>query len=101
MKFHHNGRIQVLFDQLKEEFAALESEIAAGPVVPSVDAEQIRAYLASRYDFKRTIAIDEVIADVEGMLRNWQGQVTHPHYLGPLNPSGTLASVLADPFLAI
>jgi len=91
----------VLFDQLKDEFTALESEIAAGPVVPNVTAEQIRAYLASRYDFNRPIAIDEVIADVEGMLRNWQVQVTHPRYLGLFNPSVTLASVLADTLVAM
>ena len=46
----------MLFDQLRDEFATLESEIADGPIVPNVTAEEIRAYLASRYDFKRTIA---------------------------------------------
>jgi glutamate/tyrosine decarboxylase-like PLP-dependent enzyme len=91
----------VLFDQLREEFVALESEIADGPVVPSVTAEQIRAHLASRYDFKRTIAIDEVITDVEEMLRDWQVQVTHPRYFGLFNPSVTLASVVADTLVAM
>ena len=91
----------MLFDQLKDKFAALESEIADGPIVPNVTAEEIRAYLASRYDFKRTIAIDEVIADVEEMLRNWQVQVTHPRYFGLFNPSVTLASVVADTLVAM
>ena len=91
----------MLFDQLRDEFVALESEIAGGPVVPSVTAEQIRAHLASRYDFKRTIAIDEVIADVEEMLRDWQVQVTHPRYFGLFNPSVTLASVVADTLVAM
>ncbi len=93
--------MQVLFDQLRDEFAALESEIADGPIVPSVTVEQIRAHLASRYDFKRTIAIDEVIADVEEMLRDWQVQVTHPRYFGLFNPSVTLASVVADTLVAM
>ena len=91
----------MLFDQLRDEFAALESEIADGPIVPNVTAEEIRAHLASRYDFKRTIAIDEVIADVEEMLRNWQVQVTHPRYFGLFNPSVTLASVVADTLVAM
>ena len=34
----------MLIDQIRDEFAALESAIAAGPVFPSVNAEQIRAY---------------------------------------------------------
>jgi aromatic-L-amino-acid decarboxylase len=91
----------VLFDQLRDEFAALESEIADGPIVPSVTAEHIRAHLASRYDFKRTIAIDEVITDVEEMLQNWQVQVTHPRYFGLFNPSVTLASALAETLVAV
>ena len=86
----------MLFNQLRYEFAALESEIADGPIVPNVTAEQIRSHLVSRYDFKRKIAIDEVTADVEEMLRNWQVQVTHPRYFGLFNPSVTLASVVAD-----
>lgn len=91
----------MLFDQLCDGFASLESEIADGPIVPSVTAEQIRSHLASRYDFTRTIAIDDVIADVEEMLRNWQVQVTHPRYFGLFNPSVTLASVVADSLVAM
>jgi glutamate/tyrosine decarboxylase-like PLP-dependent enzyme len=101
MKFQHDRRMQVLFDQLRDEFAALESEIADGPIVPDVTAEQIRAHLTSRYDFKRATGIDEVIADVEEMLRNWQVQVTHPRYFGLFNPSVTLASVVADTLVAM
>jgi hypothetical protein len=68
---------------------ALESAIADGPVVPSVTAEEIRAHLQSRYDFKQRIALEEVVADVETMLRKWQVQVTHPRYFGLFNPSVT------------
>jgi glutamate/tyrosine decarboxylase-like PLP-dependent enzyme len=91
----------VHFDQLRDEFTALEAAIADGPIVPNVTAEQIRAYLASRYDFKRTIAIDELIADVEKMLQDWQVHVTHPRYFGLSNPSVTLASVVADTLVAM
>jgi glutamate/tyrosine decarboxylase-like PLP-dependent enzyme len=45
--------------------------------------------------------LDEVVADVEQMLRNWQVQVTHPRYFGLYNPSVTLASVVADTLAAM
>src|SRR5438132_606633 len=38
------------FDELRTVVAKLESAIASGPIVPT-DAEEIRSYLASRYDF--------------------------------------------------
>src|ERR1700677_794343 len=86
----------MLIDQIRDEFATLESRIAEGPIVPNVTAEEIRAYLGSRYDFTRAMVLDDVIADVEGMLRKWQVQVTHPRYFGLFNPSVMLASVVAD-----
>lgn len=89
------------FDQIRDEFAKLESEIADGPIVPNVKPEEIRAHLGSRYDFKRTMALDEVIDDVEQMLRKWQVQVTHPRYFGLYNPSVMSASVVADTLVAM
>ena len=91
----------MLIDEFRSDFAKLESEIAMGPIVPSVTPDEIRSYLASRYDFKKTIALEEVIADVEQMLRTWQVQVTHPRYFGLFNPSVTLASVIADTLVAM
>jgi aromatic-L-amino-acid decarboxylase len=88
-------------DQIRDEFATLESEIADGPIVPNVSAGEIRAYLGSRFDFKQPIPLDEVVADVEQMLRKWQVQVTHPRYFGLFNPSVTLASVVADTLAAM
>jgi hypothetical protein len=74
----------MLIDQIRDEFAKLESAIADGPIVPNVTAEEIRAYLGSRFDFKQAMPLDEVVADVEQMLRKWQVQVTHPALLRPL-----------------
>jgi aromatic-L-amino-acid decarboxylase len=91
----------MLIDEFRSDFAKLESEIAMGPIVPSVTPDEIRSYLASRYDFKKTIALEEVIADVEQMLRTWQVQVTHPRYFGLFNPSVTLASVVAETLVAM
>src|SRR6266853_1956639 len=89
------------FDQLASVVAHLESDIASGPIVPAVTPPEIRTYLASRYDFTKPVALDDVIADVERMLRTWQVQVTHPRYFGLFNPSVTLASILADTLVAM
>src|SRR5208337_945222 len=97
----YEGRTQMLIDPIRDEFATVESEIADGPIVPSVTAEEIRAYLGSRYDFTRSMTLDEVTADVEDMLRKWQVQVTHPRYFGLSNPSVMLASVVADTLVAM
>jgi len=45
--------------------------------------------------------LDDVVADVEQMLRKWQVQVTHPRYFGLYNPSVTLAGVVADTLAAM
>src|SRR5438034_7096002 len=84
------------FDQLREVVAALEGEIAGGPIVPHVGPQEIRSYLGSRYDFSAPLPLDDVIADVERMLRTWQVQVTHPRYFGLFNTSVTLASIIAE-----
>jgi glutamate/tyrosine decarboxylase-like PLP-dependent enzyme len=86
---------------IQDEFSKLESGVADGPIVPNVTVDEIRVHLHSRYDFKRSMSLDEVVADVEAMLQKWQVQVTHPHYLGLFNPSVTLASVIADTLVAM
>jgi glutamate/tyrosine decarboxylase-like PLP-dependent enzyme len=88
-------------DELQDDFANLQDEIQQGPVVPNVTPDEIRSHLASRYDFGKAIALDEVVTDVEQMLRTWQVQVTHPRYFGLFNPSVTLASVIADTLVAL
>jgi len=88
------------FDKILNAVAQAEADIEAGPITPNVAPAEIRSYLASRYDFKKPLALDEVSADVERMLRKWQVQVTHPRYLGLFNPSVTRASVAADVLVA-
>ena len=88
-------------NDLRRVVTRLEDDIANGPIVPNVTPDEIRGYLASRYDFTTPLALDEVIADVEQMLRTWQVQVTHPRYFGLFNPSVTLASVIADTLVAM
>jgi aromatic-L-amino-acid decarboxylase len=91
----------MFIDEIRSDFTQLQSDIANGPILPRVTAEEIRTYLASRYDFNHTLPLEKVIADVEKMLRTWQVQVTHPHYFGLFNPSVTLASVVADTLVAM
>lgn len=88
-------------DELASRVATLESAIAHGPIVPTATPDEIRRYLTSRYDFTEPLALDDVAADVERMLRTWQVQVTHPRYFGLFNPSVTLASVVADTLVAM
>src|SRR6266446_4111133 len=89
------------FDEVRSAAAKLQCDIANGPVVPIVTPQKIRQYLTSRYDFTKPVALDDVVADVEQMLRTWQVQVTHPRYFGLFNPSVTLASIVADTLVAM
>src|SRR5271168_2175363 len=91
----------MLIDAIRSDFTQLETDIADGPILPTVTAEEIRTYLASRYDFHQTLPLEEVVTDVEKMLRTWQVQVTHPRYFGLFNPSVTIASVVADALVAM
>ena len=88
-------------DQIRDEFATVESQIENGPIVPHVTAEEIREHLKSQFDFACPMPLEDVVADVEAMLRKWQVQVTHPRYFGLSNPSVTLASVVADTLVAM
>jgi glutamate/tyrosine decarboxylase-like PLP-dependent enzyme len=86
---------------IREQFATLESAIADGPIVPHISAADIRSHLQSRYDFKRSLPLEDVVTDVEAMLQQWQVQVTHPRYFGLFNPSVTLASVVGETLAAM
>ena len=91
----------MVLNEIRNVVETLQSDIAGGPIFPNVAPEEIRNYLASRYDFTRTLLLEDVVADVEQMLRNWQVQITHPRYFGLFNPSVTLASVIADALVAM
>jgi aromatic-L-amino-acid decarboxylase len=89
------------FDEIQAAVPKLESDIASGPILPVVTPQEIRSYLAARYDFTKPLALDDVSADIERMLRTWQVHVTHPRYFGLFNPSVTLASIIADTLVAM
>jgi glutamate/tyrosine decarboxylase-like PLP-dependent enzyme len=87
--------------QMRDMIGAIESRIADGPIVPTVGVQEIRSHLNSRYDFTQAIPLEDVVADTERMLSEWQVQVTHPRYLGLFNPSVTDASIIADTLTAV
>ena len=89
------------FDEVQRLAARLAADLASGPIVPKVAPQEIRDHLGKQYDFATPLPLDEVIADVERMLRAWQVQITHPRYLGLFNPSVTPASVIADTLVAM
>src|SRR6266705_3101178 len=88
-------------DDVRSVVTKLQGDIENGPIVPNVTPQEIRRYLASHYDFTKPVALDDVVADVEHMLRTWQVQVTHPRYFGLFNPSVTLASIIAETIVAM
>jgi glutamate/tyrosine decarboxylase-like PLP-dependent enzyme len=88
-------------DEVRSAVQKLQSDIANGPILPVVTPQEIRSYLTARYDFTKPAALDDVVADVEQMLKTWQVQVTHPRYFGLFNPSVTLASIVADTLVAM
>jgi aromatic-L-amino-acid decarboxylase len=90
----------MFIDPIRHEFEATQALIDRGEIWPNVTPEEVRAHLASRYDFNGAIPLEDVAADVEEMLRRWQVQITHPRYFGLFNPSTTLASVVADALVA-
>ena len=91
----------MLIDAIHGEFENLQEKIQQGPIYPNVTPEEIRSYLASRYDFTKPMLLEDVVSDVERMLQTWQVQVTHRRYFGLFNPSVTLASVVADALVAM
>jgi glutamate/tyrosine decarboxylase-like PLP-dependent enzyme len=91
----------MFIDEIRSDFTQLQADIEKGPILPTVTAEEIRTYLGTRYNFQQTLPLEEVVNDVENMLRTWQVQVTHPRYFGLFNPSVTLAAVVADTLVAM
>src|SRR5438445_3871944 len=89
------------FDEIRSLAAKLESDIANGPIVPTVTPHEIRRHLAARYGCSTPLDLDEVGADFEAMLHTWQVHVTHPRYFGLFNPGVTVASIVADTLVAM
>jgi glutamate/tyrosine decarboxylase-like PLP-dependent enzyme len=90
----------MMVDAIRRAVADIGRGVAAGDIVPDVSARDIRGHLASRYDFGAPQPLEDIVADVERMMRRWHVQVTHPRYFGLFNPSVTDASVVGDTLVA-
>lgn len=88
-------------EDIAAEYERVGHVIERGPLYPNVMVNDIRTHLESRYGFRDAVGIEDVVADVQRMLEDWQVQVTHPRYLGLFNPGVTLASVIADTLVAM
>jgi len=66
----------------------------------SVTPDEIRSYLARRYDFSRPVPADELLADVDGMLARWTEHATHPRHMGLFRPAPDPLCVAADALAA-
>jgi aromatic-L-amino-acid/L-tryptophan decarboxylase len=97
----NKGSKIMLIEAVTSDFAKLQDDLLTGPIYPDVTPEEVREYLASRYDFSKAMDLSAVVADVEQMMRTWQVQITHPRYFGLFNPSVKLASVIADALVAM
>lgn len=91
----------MIVEGISEEFERVQRLIDHGPLYPDVPVREVREHLQSRYSFREAMSIDDVVADVQHMMQQWQVQVTHPRYFGLFNPSVTLASVVADTLVAM
>ena len=50
----------MLIQPIRDEFEAAGAAIGRGPIYPSVTAVEIKDYLASRYDFRKGLPLEEV-----------------------------------------
>lgn len=66
----------------------------------AVAPEQIRAHLR-RYDFTRPVAIEPLLADVDGLLARWTEHATHPLHVGLFRPAPDPLCVVADAMAAV
>lgn len=87
--------------QLADEIDSFRSSISHRPVSPTVTPEEIRNHLHTHFNFSSPRALDEVIAEVSLIMRQWGLHTTHPLYFGLFNPNVTEASIAADALSAL
>lgn len=93
----HGGVLQ----RVVAEIESFRKEIRELPVARSAELHALRSDLAARYRLDRPVPLDELVADVCGLLRTWSVHVTHPRYFGLFNPSVRLAGIVGDALAAL
>lgn len=89
------------WERLLGEAESFPIELPDLRVSPQVTAEEIRSHLEGHYSFEEPVPLDEVVADVARLLRQWTVHVTHPRYFGLFNPSVREAGVLGEALAAL
>ncbi len=90
-----------ILNLLQNEIIDFYENIRNEKVAPCVAPAEIKAFLNEHFDFKKPMELQEVILEVEKMLRKWNLHVTHPRYFGLFCPSVTFASIIADALVAL
>jgi aromatic-L-amino-acid decarboxylase len=84
-----------LDELLTRELEAAGARVRAGPVMPTLDAEQLREELG-RFDFARPQPLEELIPWTIGVLEHGTVHMNHPRYFGLFNPPASFPSQCAD-----
>jgi glutamate/tyrosine decarboxylase-like PLP-dependent enzyme len=93
--------MQSILEKLTKEITDFYTHLPQHPVLQKASPGEIRSHLASHYDFKEPIPLDQVMDDVSRMMRQWIVHTTHPRYFGLFNPTSNLASIAADTLVAL
>jgi len=92
--------IDTSLQRLTDEIVDFEGSLGDLRVAPTVTPSEIRDRLR-QYDFSRPVALDVLLEEIVGLLREWSLHVTHPRYFGLFNPSTRRAGVLADALVGL
>ena len=90
-----------VWTQLIDEINDFTTNIRDLPVRQPVSPSEIRTQLAEQYNFKQPMPLNEVMADVGQLLRDYTVHVTHPRYFGLFNPDVHQTSIIADALVAL
>ena len=90
-----------LWDQLENEIEDFRGNIRSRPVGTDISPDRLREELERRYDFSSPVSLEELTAQVIGLLRSYTVHVTHPRYFGLFNPGVRYAAIVADLLVAL
>lgn len=82
------------------QLTRFQATLRKRPVVPTLEAGNLRQELAQRYDFAEPIPVERLLEEVGALLAEGSVHVTHPRYFGLFNPSVRPVSVLAEALAA-
>ena len=90
-----------ILNKMRDEIIDFRLNCKDLTVVPEAEPDEIRNYLASKYNLKNPVPIEKVFSDIKYMMRKWNLHVTNPRYFGLFDPQVTLPSIIADTLTAL